>query len=343
MEPPLDDEEAPDDGVALLAPEPEDSPDDAPDDPAEAPEPEAVGAGAAGPTIPDAMLCAALATLCAALCTDCIAAAPVEALTPGGGMAWMVMDGEGAPAGAAEAAVFEPPAEAELATGAAPPAAGAAGAAAADELPSEPPLEAPPDGPHEPLGGASLEGSPAISTEAPGFGNLTSIGFPSLSVVQPLPMLALNMSGKEVSRLKIWSEAYVSVAFKEESSSRSRRVLPPPETEIGAQFMYISRLPIWLNHVQASVYSPGAIPCGILYWNCVALLPLGLSGRLPSAFAGQPPSILWITIHLESFVGLASFVSEIWQEPPPWTALPLKDSVCGAPMAIFVAPPGGGL
>lgn len=207
LEPPDDEEEAPDEGVALLAPEPEDSPDDAPDDPAEAPELEAVGAGPAASPMPEATLAAALATLAAALCTDCIAPAPVEAPVPGGGMAWMVIDGEGAPTGAAEAPVFEPAEEglaigieaagAELAFEPDPPAAATAG---------ELPLEAPPAPPHlGPLGGAKSPGFPAFTTDWPGFGNWTSFCF---SVSQSVDgMFALNISGNEVSRLKISSEA----------------------------------------------------------------------------------------------------------------------------------------
>lgn len=34
----------------------------------------------------------------------------------------------------------------------------------------------------------------------------------------------------------------------------------PPLTLIDAQFMYISRLPILLNQVQAKVYDPGVMP-----------------------------------------------------------------------------------
>ena len=61
------------------------------------------------------------------------------------------------------------------------------------------------------------------------------------------------------------------------------------------------------------------------------------SGRLPGVFlAGQPPSIEWMTIHLELFVAGLSVVREIWQEPPPWTAVPLNERVCCWPMAMLV-------
>jgi len=61
------------------------------------------------------------------------------------------------------------------------------------------------------------------------------------------------------------------------------------------------------------------------------------SGRLPGVFlAGQPPSMEWMTIHLEFLVAGLSVVREIWQEPPPWTAVPLKERVCCWPMAMSV-------
>ena len=47
-----------------------------------------------------------------------------------------------------------------------------------------------------------------------------------------------------------------------------------------------------------------------------------------------------MTIHLELFVAGVSVVREIWQEPPPWTADPMNESGCGAPivMSVTVAP-----
>lgn len=44
----------------------------------------------------------------------------------------------------------------------------------------------------------------------------------------------------------------------------------------------------------------------------------------------------WMTIHFECFVAGLSVVREIWQEPPPWTAVPLKDRICCWPMAMSV-------
>jgi hypothetical protein len=74
-------------------------------------------------------------------------------------------------------------------------------------------------------------------------------------------MLALNMSGKEgAARSDSSGMLYSSVSLNDVS-----RLLEPAVTLMDAQFMYISRLPTLLNHVQASVYSPASIPCGIVY------------------------------------------------------------------------------
>jgi len=100
-----------------------------------------------------------------------------------------------------------------------------------------------------------------------------------------------------------------------------------PWTTMGAQFMYISRFPILLNHDNASVYRPGAKPAGILNWKVLAPLPLGSAGRFPSVFAGHPPSMEWITFHTVALLGRKSLVRLIWHDPPPWTALPVKLSV----------------
>ena len=96
-----------------------------------------------------------------------------------------------------------------------------------------------PDDPHlAPVGGVSAL-VPNLSTDVPGSGNCTSAeSTVSQSVVG---MLALNMAGKDT----------VALFFD------------PPLTLIDAQFMYISRLPILLNHVQAKVYDPGVIPSGM--------------------------------------------------------------------------------
>lgn len=113
-----------------------------------------------------------------------------------------------------------------------------------------------PDDPHlGPVGGVSVP-DPNFSTEAPGSGNWTSAE--STVVQSVVGMFALNIAGKDA-------------AARSESSEKPRvslRVVSlffdPPLTFIDAQFMYISRLPILLNQVQANVYDPGVIPSGIL-------------------------------------------------------------------------------
>jgi hypothetical protein len=42
------------------------------------------------------------------------------------------------------------------------------------------------------------------------------------------------------------------------------RFLDPPPMVTAAQFMYISRLPIWLNQVQAKMASPEGVSAGTL-------------------------------------------------------------------------------
>ena len=87
------------------------------------------------------------------------------------------------------------------------------------------------------------------------------------------------------------------------------------------------------------------MPSGMVKEYLSDPLALGFSppGRLPGwSFAGHPPTIEWITCHLDCFVAGESFVSDTWQDPPPCTALPLKASSCGAPIAIlFTGAPAG--
>lgn len=79
------------------------------------------------------------------------------------------------------------------------------------------------------------------------------------------------------------------------------------------------------------------MPSGMVNLKVFALDPSGFSGRLPATpLAGQPPSIEWMTIHLESLVAGLSLVRAIWHEPPPCTAEPVKESDWGAPMAMSV-------
>ena len=118
-----------------------------------------------------------------------------------------------------------------------------------EEAPPEeaPPEEAPPEeAPHlGPVGGASFP-DPSFSTEAPGSGNWRSA---ASTVVQSVAgMFAKNSGGKEAVSRSV-SSGMPMVSFRGISS-----LLPePPETLTLAQFMYISRLPILLNQVQARV------------------------------------------------------------------------------------------
>lgn len=96
---------------------------------------------------------------------------------------------------------------------------------------------------HEPTG--ICEGKVGcFSMLEPASGKTT---FPPSAVVQPLPMLATNMSGKEGARFEISG----SRATLADSADVSSRFFDPATTVMGAQFMYISRLPIRLNQVHA--------------------------------------------------------------------------------------------
>ena len=98
---------------------------------------------------------------------------------------------------------------------------------------------------------------PSFSTEAPGSGNCTSA---ESTVSQSLVgMFALNIAGKDaVARSDNSGMPRVSLRV-------AALFFDPPLTLIEAQFMYISRLPILLNQVQAKVYDPGVIPSGMVY------------------------------------------------------------------------------
>ena len=120
------------------------------------------------------------------------------------------------------------------------------------------PDEAPPPAGTLHLGpvGAVRVPLPSFSTEAPGSGNCTSA---ESTVSQSLVgMFALNMPGKDAARSE--SSATPRVSLRERAL-----FLDPPLTLIEAQFMYISRLPILLNQVQAKVYAPGLMPSGMEY------------------------------------------------------------------------------
>ena len=189
-----------------------------------------------------------------------------------------------------------------------------------------------------PVGGAKTFAllALAFSTDAPGFGNFTSA--PCAVVQSDTGMFATNMAGKEaVARSESSATAYPSVWLR-----RVSLLLEAPVTLIEAQFMYISRLPTLLNHVHARVYAPGAMPAGIekSYVSGSGAEAELSAPMLPAWFlAGQPPSIEWITIHVELFVAGVSLVREIWHDPPPWTDSPKKESFCEAPIAILVTVP----
>lgn len=167
-------------------------------------------------------------------------------------------DGEAGAAAGGEAATEGAAADTEgAAAGSA--AAGDDAAAGAPEAPRLPTLEAwvseealdePPDAPHlGPVGGlkASALLALAISTDAPGSGNLTSA--PSAVVQSETGIFATNMAGNEaVARPESSPTAYSRVSL-----SGVSLLLEAPVTLMEAQFMYISRLPTLLNQVQARV------------------------------------------------------------------------------------------
>lgn len=96
---------------------------------------------------------------------------------------------------------------------------------------------------HEPTG--FCEGKVGcFSTSEPGLGKTT---FPPWAVAQPFPILATNMSGKEDARFEISGSCAILTYCLDAAS----RFFDPATTVIGAQFMYISRLPIRLNQVHA--------------------------------------------------------------------------------------------
>ena len=179
------------------------------------PAPPVAGAGAAAGAEPDELDDEVLPGATAG------AEAPLEAADATGGATAGALLGAGA-------------AETELAPAAkTPPELEGCGAEAPDVLPDEPEPAA--AAPHlGPVGGSFLADCSRFAD--PGFGKARS---PPSCVVQSVAgMLATNMSGNEVSRSVI---------------SCSSLFFEPPVTVTGAQFMYISRLPILLNHVHARV------------------------------------------------------------------------------------------
>jgi hypothetical protein len=159
--------------------------------------------------------------------------------------------GDESPVAAAGAAEVARVVAGEAPSAKAPPDAAAGGAAAAglfEDAEPEPvegveggdaldPLLPPPLG-QVPVGAfkGKFKGA-SVVTYLPGSGNWRLV----VSVVpHPLPMLAVNIEG----RLSIWPV--------------------PPEMATLAQFMYISRLPMLLNHVHASVAAPLLTSWGIV-------------------------------------------------------------------------------
>lgn len=144
--------------------------------------------------------------------------------------------------------------------------------------------------PHCPRGVASAVVT-TVSTASPGFGNIMSL--PSGVVHCVSAMFATNMSG---------------------SFSKSVLSLAPPLTEIGAQFIYISLLPILLNHVHTSVHSPFGTSFGTVKMKVAGSVPV----------VGHPPTIEWMTLKVDCAVGSLFKLTLSWQLPPPWVALPAK-------------------
>lgn len=128
---------------------------------------------------------------------------------------------------------------------------------AADALEFDDPDEPPPATTLHlaPVGGVSVL-VPSFSTEVPGSGNSRSAeSTVSQSVVG---MFATNMPGKDdVARPESSGMPRVSLRV-------AALFADPPLILTDAQFMYISRLPILLNQVQAKVYDPAVIPWGMV-------------------------------------------------------------------------------
>jgi hypothetical protein len=98
---------------------------------------------------------------------------------------------------------------------------------------------------------------PKFSTDSPGFGNRRSV---LSTVLQPGPILATNISGRALKAAMSRSANWVAFRVSRSLS----RLDEPPVRVTGAQFMYISRLPILLNQVHASVASPVGRLVGIV-------------------------------------------------------------------------------
>lgn len=116
------------------------------------------------------------------------------------------------------------------------------------------------------------------STSGPGLGNMRS----TISVVaHPFPTLATNMAGR-------WLIGVEGVPL-------------PAVTVMAAQFMYISRLPILLNHDHAKRASPAGVSTG------------NVKSKDPDGEMGQFPIYDMMTVHVLPL----SKEREAWQLPPP--------------------------
>jgi len=113
-------------------------------------------------------------------------------------------------------------------------------------------------------------------------------------------MLALKMPGREAKAVPSRGASSGVLAMP------LRRLAPPPMVTL-AQFMYISRLPMWLNQVQARRAAPDLASEGMV------------KSKLESPWPGQLPMMLWMTVKDLPW----SYDSEIWQLPPPWKAPPV--------------------
>ncbi len=92
-----------------------------------------------------------------------------------------------------------------------------------------------------------------------------------------------------------------------------RAKLPPPSITTWAQFIYISRFPIRLNHDQAKSAGPEGAAAGTV--------------KAYSDFRGQPPTMDLITLKVAPW----SYDSDSWHEPPWCLAPPVTDIVYELP------------
>ena len=126
-------------------------------------------------------------------------------------------------------------------------------------------------------------------TSGPGFGNTT---FVLSTTVHPLPMFATKISGRA-----------------EKATAGAARFLDPPAIVTEAQFMYISRLPMLLNQVQAKTAGPAGVSEGTVKSN-----------SWPE-FIGQPRRSG--SQHFLSFLGRSKEQTKIFL-PPMYECITLK-------------------